>query len=161
MASTTPGRATPTPSRGAGQQTGSANPGGGSSGTGPESLSELEREVLDEYGRLLENLNEVRVFPLLLQLAPLDRGVPFNTSVSSTAHFHSSFFAPILYPYTLKDTAHHSIVTAGSAQLTPREGGSLGDALDCLQCAVHRQNGCWRWQACAYGRRTRQSRTRR
>lgn len=29
-----------------------------------ESLTPLEQEVLDEYARLLENLNTVRVFPL-------------------------------------------------------------------------------------------------
>ena len=58
MASSTPAPA-PAPSANGtdpANRDGCANP----SAAGPESLSELEREVLEEYALLLENLNKVR-----------------------------------------------------------------------------------------------------
>ena len=38
----------------------SATKSGSAAATGPESLTDLEREVLEEYAKLLGNLNEVR-----------------------------------------------------------------------------------------------------
>jgi len=62
MASTSASISTSAPnSNGTGTGTANRDSSASQPAAGPESLSELEREVLEEYARLLENLNKVRL----------------------------------------------------------------------------------------------------
>lgn len=54
------------------------NVGEGNATAGAETLSPLEQEVLDEYARLLGNLNDVCPLPLLGILLPNHPPLPNN-----------------------------------------------------------------------------------